>query len=148
MKNWYSFLLSTEIHQWFWLLIESKLTQWNINKHIFITTKMMNKKFMFWLCEWKLMRKSSNDERKWKWSHQSKSSNYDFKRWWNEWFDELKMKMNWENAIKINWIDYCLFWFIFDCFIHFSFYFFQNQKYKQDEQKNETQQRIIDSLLF
>ena len=47
-KYWYSFLLSTEIHQWFRLLIESKLTQWNINKHIFITTKM-NKKFMFWL---------------------------------------------------------------------------------------------------
>ena len=48
-KYWYSFLLSTEIHQWFRLLIESKLTQWNINKHIFITTKIMNKKFMFWL---------------------------------------------------------------------------------------------------
>ena len=49
MKHWYSFLLSTEIHQWFWLLIESKLTQWNINKHIFIITKIMDKKFMFWL---------------------------------------------------------------------------------------------------
>ena len=33
----------------------------------------------------------------------------------------------------------------FDCFIHFSFYFFQKQKEKEDEQKNETQQRIIDS---
>ena len=48
-KNWYSFLLSTEIYQWFWSLIESKLTQWNINNYIFIITKMMNKKFMFWL---------------------------------------------------------------------------------------------------
>ena len=48
-KYWYSFLLSTEIHQWFRLLIESKLTQWNINKYVFITTKMMDKKLMFLL---------------------------------------------------------------------------------------------------
>ena len=39
----------------------------------------------------------------------------------------------------------CLF---FDCFIHFSFYFFQKQKDNEDEQKNETQQRIIDPLVF
>ena len=45
-------------------------------------------------------------------------------------------------TIKINLINY---WFIFDCFIHFSFYFFQKQKEKEDEQKNETQQRIIDT---
>ena len=41
-----------------------------------------------------------------------------------------------------------LFLVIFDCFIHFSFYFFHNQKDKEDEQKNETQQRIIDTFVF
>ena len=40
------------------------------------------------------------------------------------------------------------FWFIFDCFIYFHFISFQNQKDKEDEEKNETQQRIINSLVF
>ena len=148
-KNWYSFLLSTEIHQWFWLLIESKLTQWNINKHIFITTKMMNKKFMFWLLWMKV------DEKIIKlWEKMKMISSIEIIRlwfqimmkwmiWWVE--NENKLKKWNKNLIELIIV---YFWFIFDCFVHFSFYFLENQKDKENEQKNETQQRIIDPYVF
>ena len=90
-KHWYSFLLSTEIHQWFRLLIESKLTQWNINKYIFITTKMMNKKFMFWLLWMKVDEKIIKQ-----WEKMNLISSIKIIKLWFQkivkWIDELKWK--------------------------------------------------------
>ena len=60
--------------------------------------------------------------------------------WWVE--NENKLKKWNKNLIELIIV---YFGFIFDCFIHFSFYFFKIKKNKEDEQKNETQQRIIDS---
>ena len=120
-KNWYSFLLSTEIHQWFQLLIESKLTQWNINKHIFITTKMMNKKFMFWLLWMKV------DEKIIKWWEKMKMiSSIEIIRlwfqkmmkwmiWWVE--NENKLKKWNKNLIELIFVYFWLFHSFFNLFL-------------------------------
>ena len=133
-KYWYSFLLSTQIHQWFQLLIESKLSQWNINKHIFITTKMTIKKFMFWLLGMKFDEKIIK-----RWENMKMISSVEIIRlWFQKMMKWLNLWVESENKLrkcnkKLIELIIVYFWFIFDCFIHFSFYFFQNQKEKEDE---------------
>ena len=106
---------------------------------------MMDKKFMFWLLWIKVDEKIIKRWEKMKMISSIEIIRLRFQRWWNEWFDLLKMKINWKNEIK-NLIKFIIVYFVF-IFVYFifSFYFFQKQKEKEDEQKNETQQRIINS---
>ena len=59
--------------------------------------------------------------------------------WWknHQTMRENENKLNKWNKNLIELI-IVYFWDYFDCFIHFSFYFFQKQKDKEGEQKNET----------
>ena len=107
----------------------------------------MNKKFMFWLKWMKVDEKIIK-----RWEKMKMISSIEIIKLW---FQKMMKWMIWwvenENEIKKKWnknlIELIIVYFGLFLIVSFIFHFisFQKQKEKEDEEKNETQQRIIDS---